>query len=659
MSGLLSLLLLFFGVLVVAAAYIAARSTVVIGPAQVGLVIKRVSRTHNTTDTPIAMNGEAGYQGDLLMPGVRFKLWPTYAVVKYPWVQVPAGEIGVVISQIGEGLPTGAKSAVYKPEFGNFTNLRAFLGGGGQKGVQRPVLPPGTLAPIHPVAFLVVTATKAYGLPIDAQLVSRGPLSPSSFGLQTDQFRVTVITPDGDQDVVGLVTTLEGEPLPPADIAGRIGGFADIDALEAQPGVTDSELIEALLGKKNQLHNNYQDFQAFLDSGGRIGLQHDALLYGAYLLNPFLVRVELAPMLVVNQGEVAVIKSYVGLPTLDTSGPDFKFGSIVQPGHRGIWREALRTGKYPLNPRIYAAEKVPTFILTLNWAEANSIAHNLDAQLSPIEGKSREGFVFKIDLQVQIHVPDTKAPKVISMVGSMENLVNEVLQAAVGNHFRNTLQGLEAVRFIETRDEVQAAALAAISRYLAAYEVETRGVYIQDVTFPQELVNVLTRREIANQEKATFEQQKDAQTVRIDLEKARGTAEMQAELAKAQVSVDINRARAGARKAEAGGEAAFVSLTGEAEGSRRRAIGLGDAAAVEALGLAKAKGYRAQVESLGSGPTAAIAVANALSEGKLDVMPDVLVTGGGGAIEGLAAAFMRSLNGSGNGDGAKPQPKKQ
>jgi uncharacterized membrane protein YqiK len=502
------------------------------------------------------------------------------------------------------------------------------------------VLAPGTLAPIHPVAFLVVTATKAYGLPIDPRIVAAGPLSPASFGLQPDQFRVTVIAPNGDKDTVGIVTTLEGAPLAPADIACRIGGFSDIELLEQQPGITDSELIEALLGKKNELHNNYQDFQAFLDNGGRIGLQHDPLLYGAYLLNPFLVRVELAPMLVVNQGEVAVIKSYVGLPTLDTSGPEFKFGSIVQPGHRGIWREALRTGKYPLNPRIYAAEKVPTFILTLNW-----VAHNLDAQLSPIEGKSREGFIFKIDLQVQIHVPDTRAPKVISMVGSMQNLVNEVLQAAVGNHFRNTLQGLEAVRFIETRDQVQAAALEAISRYLAAYEVETRGVYIQDVVFPQELVAVLTRREIANQEKATFLEQRDAQTVRVDLEKARGTADMQAELAKAQVSVDINRARANARKAEAEGEAAFVRVTGEAEGSRRRAIGLGDAAAVEALGLAKAKGYEAQVASLGSTPTAAVAIANALSDGKLDVMPEVLVTGGGGALEGLAATFMRSLNG--------------
>ena len=84
------------------------------------------------------------------------------------------------------------------------------------------------------------------------------------------------------------------------------------------------------------------------------------------------------------------------------------------------------------------------------------VAHNLDAQLSPIEGKSREGFVFKIDLQVQIHVPDTRAPKVISMVGTMQNLVNEVLQAAVGNHFRNTIQNLEAVRFIDHRIPLEA-----------------------------------------------------------------------------------------------------------------------------------------------------------------------------------------------------------
>jgi regulator of protease activity HflC (stomatin/prohibitin superfamily) len=370
----------------------------------------------------------------------------------------------------------------------------------------------------------------------------------------------------------------------------------------------------------------------------------------------------MVPMLVVNQGEVAVIKGFVGLPTLDTSGAEFKFGSIVRPGHRGIWQEPLRTGKYPINPRVYDAEIVPTFILTLNWAAASSEAHDLDAHLSSIVGKSREGFVFQIDLQVQIHVPDARAPKVISMVGTMRNLVSEVLQSAVGNHFRNTLQALEAVKFIETRREVQAAAFEAITRYLGQYEVETKGVYIQDVVFPPELVVVLTQREIANQEKATFEEQQRAQTSRIEMEKAKGTADMQSQLASAQVGVQIKANEAEARQNEGKGEAAYVELTGQAEATRVQAIGLAEAKATEALGLARAVGFEAQKEALGGGATAVVAVANAVAEGHITIVPEVLVTGGGGGggpIDGLAATLMRYLtNGSssGGGNGAAATP---
>ena len=57
-------------------------------------------------------------------PGLRFKLWPVFGVKKFPWVQVPAGEIGVVIAQVGAPLPIGAKSASYKPEFENFSAAR-------------------------------------------------------------------------------------------------------------------------------------------------------------------------------------------------------------------------------------------------------------------------------------------------------------------------------------------------------------------------------------------------------------------------------------------------------------------------------------------------------------------------------------------------------
>ncbi|MGB9608716.1 MAG: hypothetical protein ACPL7E_09280, partial [bacterium] len=351
----------------------------IIGPTEVGLVTKRFGFKKLSEDNPIAFNGEAGYQADLLMPGWRWKFWVLYKVEKFPWVQVPAGEIGVVIAQVGEPLPIGAKSARYKPEFGNFTDLRKFIENGGQKGVQRPVLPPGSLLPIHPIGFLVITKNKVYGRPISPELRAiaekTGELTPEAFGLTPEQLELVRIEPqpvgpDGKMvDMIGIVTTFEGDPLPPGDIASRLGGFSDIEELEKR-GADDLEIIEALLGSKNHLHNNYQDFQAFLDNGGRIGLQHDPLLYGAYALNPFLVSVELVPMLVVEQGEVAVIKAYVGLPTQDISGTEFKFGSLVRPGHRGIWKEPLRTGKYAINPRCYQAEIVPTYILTLNWAEA-------------------------------------------------------------------------------------------------------------------------------------------------------------------------------------------------------------------------------------------------------------------------------------------------
>ncbi len=628
-----------------------------VGPAEIGLVLKRASFRKLSDDNAIAFNGEPGYQADLLMAGLRWKPWLLYEVQKFPWVQVPAGEIGVVISQVGCALPIGAKSAIYKKAFGNFSDLRSFVTSGGQKGVQRPVLPPGTLAPIHPVGFIVVTRSQVYGLPISPDLRSRagklGKLSPDAFGLTPDQLELVRIEPrpcgkDGAlQDVVGIVTTFEGDPLPSGDIASRLGAFADVDKME-KATATDGEIIEVLLGNKNNLHNNYQDYQAFLDNGGRIGLQHDPLLYGAYALNPFLVAVELVGMLVVQQGQVAVIKAYVGLPTQDTSGSDFKFGSLVRPGHRGIWQEALRTGKYPLNPRCYQAEIVPTSILTLNWADAVSQAHNLDAQLSQIVAKSNEGFIFRIDLQVQIHVPDTNAPRVISMVGTMMNLVNEVLQAAVGNHFRDKLQSMPAIRFIETRQQVQEEAFKHIKDQLDQYRVETRGVYIQDVILPDDLVKVLTQREIANQEIETYKKQRAAQDERIAMENAKGTAEMQADLAKSKVGVDIKTNNANARTEEARGEAEFISKTGSARGAE-----------VEAVGLARARGYEAQVRALGSNATALVNVIAALSEGTSKFVPDVLVTSGngGGALDGLAAAAMRYLGNGGNGGAASASSK--
>src|SRR5208283_2894071 len=77
-----------------------------IGPTQIGLVRKRFGRKL-PGDNPVAFQGEAGYQAELLMPGMRFKFIVLFAVTKHPWVQVPAGQIGVVIAQVGKPTPIG------------------------------------------------------------------------------------------------------------------------------------------------------------------------------------------------------------------------------------------------------------------------------------------------------------------------------------------------------------------------------------------------------------------------------------------------------------------------------------------------------------------------------------------------------------------------
>ena len=155
------------------------------------------------------------------------------------------------------------------------------------------------------------------------------------------------------------------------------------------------------------------------------------------------------------------------------------------------------------------------------------------------------------------------------------------------NHFRNKLQSMPAVSFIATREAVQQGAFEYVKEELAKYRVETRGVYIQAVVLPEQLVEVLTEREIANQQVDTYKMQKSAQDQRTETEKAKGTADMQADLAKSQVGVDIQSNRTAARKMEAQGEATFIEQTGAAQGAQVRSVG-----------LARAEAYDRQVAAL-------------------------------------------------------------
>lgn len=110
------------------------------------------------------------------------------------------------------------------------------------------------------------------------------------------------------------------------------------------------------------------------------------------------------------------------------------------------------------------------------------------------------------------------------------------------------------------------------------------------------------------------------------------------DLARSKVGVEIKTNNSTARKAEADGEATYIRETGAAKGAE-----------VEAVGLARARGYEAQVAALGPEVTALVNSVNALAESRVRFVPEILVMdgNGGGAGGGLAGSLMGFLKKAG------------
>ncbi len=127
----------------------------------VGVVEKLWSRVGSVSEgSIIALNGEAGYQADLLRGGLHFGLWRwQYRIHKVPLVTIPQGKIGYVYARDGEPLPAsqtlGPRRRVQ--QFSGRAGLPGKAGEvdgqmlRGQRGRQRAILREGVYA-INPAA---------------------------------------------------------------------------------------------------------------------------------------------------------------------------------------------------------------------------------------------------------------------------------------------------------------------------------------------------------------------------------------------------------------------------------------------------------------------------------------------------------------------------
>jgi uncharacterized membrane protein YqiK len=583
---------------------------VIVPENKIGLVTKKFALLGANTQLPsgrfIALKGEAGFQAQTLAPGLYFWKWIwQYEITLQPLTIIPEGSIGLVMAKDGAPLAKGSILG-RQVECEMFQDAALFLEAGGQKGRQAAILTPGTYR-INTFLFDI------------------------SFAKMT---RI-------NENMVGIVTTLDGEPLGEGQIAG---------------GVTKG-------------HNNFQNADAFLAANGSRGLQPQVILAGSYFLNPWFVMVEEIPMTEINIGHVGVVISYYGEEGVDVSGIEFKHGNIVSRGQKGVWAEPLGPGKYPLNTYILRIEHVPTTNLVLNWANARSEAHQLDKHLSTITVRSKDGFPFNLDVSQIIHIPMTEASKVIARFGNMNNLVSQVLEPTIGNYFRNSAQDSDVIAFLTTRKERQASAKQHINTVLEQYDVNGVDTLIGDIAPPESLMKTLTDRKLAEEQKVTYDTQRMAQETRQDLEKETAIADIQKQIVQADQGVQIAERIADAAVKKAGGDATSIKLNAQAEAERTRMIaaaeaeriartGNAEAEKILAIGKANAESYQLQVSAMGNENFTRAKIAEIIGRDKVKVMPDILITGGSadntsGPLAGLLG--MKLLEDLGGGKPA-PQP---
>ena len=536
--------------------------------------------------------GQKGPQIFFLVPGFYRINTILFNVIKHPITEVPGGKIALIEASDGAGIPEGRLLAAKVKGHNNFFDGESFIKNGGEKGRQSDVLMPGKYR-INPALFKVINIVDWTNI---------------------------------EADQVGIITTLEGKP------------------------IVDSSKIAAE-ELPMEIHNNFQDPAAFLGAGGQKGLQIPVLRAGNYVINPWFASVEKVAMIRVDIGFCGVVTSFVGPEGVDLTD-DAVNAKIVTNGNKGIWSEPLQPGKHPLNTKILKVDIVPTTQILLNWADSRSSAHELDASLKTITLRTSDAFNVSMDVSVIIHIPMKNAPKVIANLGSVKNMISQVLEPAISSHFRNAAQYIKALDLYTERKELQIKAKEHIDSVLKVHHIDSKDTLIADVVLPVELTKTVTDRQIAEQERKTFATQKEAQDERRALENATAQAAMQPKVVESERNVEIqkNIAEGKVKEAEGSKLAAILHASGEAEATKLKAVAQAEATKVNAIanaeatskvgsaeaevilakGKSNAEAYRLEVDAMGKDVFGQIRVIEKIAASNLKLIPENLVMGGGG-----------------------------
>ncbi len=653
----------------------------------------------------IALDGEAGYQADLLRGGLHFGLWRwQYRLHKVPLVTIPQGKIGYIYARDGEPLPP-SQTLGRVVSCNNFQDARTFLGSPseegtpsvcGQRGRQRAILREGVYA-INPALFMVITEDAVYHLSMrtgtreyqtlmswQQELRRIDGFSPVIVGASM-RVREAVAAEADEEDSPQRVKRgrIVGASIPEAPVPLDVEAQRDVDTVaivtvQDGPSLVPGEIIAPALGNDSSdpnYHNNYQDPEAFLRAGGRRGRQYVPLTDGTYFINRWFATVEMIPKTVVPIGYVGVVVSYYGRVGRDLSGDAFRHGERVAEGERGVWERPLGPGKYPFNTYAGQMVMVPTTNFVLHWITGRSEAHRYDESLRSIDLVTKDAYEPLLPLSVVVHIDYQKAPGVIQRFGDVKKLITQTLDPMLSAYFRDVAHKKTMLELLHQRDAIQAESREELRRKFRDFDIECVDVLIGKPDTAEAggkietLLEQLRVRQLSIEQLETYDRQRASADKLRMLNEAQAQAAMQTQLtnsrvqiqiAESQAEADLARARKQAEQTVVNAEAELAKsrrqaeqtvVTAEADSRQRVLAGRGEAQRVMQIGLSEASVLMRKIASFGDPRLYAMSIiTEQLTHSSQPLVPERVFmagsqgeTGGNAGVSGMLGLLLNLL----------------
>ena len=528
----------------------------------------------------VATDGELGPQAEIITAGFHFRPFVSIAnEIEYHAVYtVPQGRCAKLSAKDGVQPANGTAFADPWPqgEVSQMANdAQYFLKHGGQRGPQSAVLFPGSYT-LHPYLWA------------EPELV--------------DAMRV-------EQGYVGVVKS-------------SLHAAVDFGQLKrAKP--TNTELV-ALKGKLPEGAASV----ALVPVGG-VGVWEEALLPNLYYLNPDCYRVTMIPV-------VAQVYEYRGgykrrtvEISVDRKGEiservaESEILPVPQAADQAIfckpegWDVAQEL-------RVLAQitpEMAPFVVASLAITEANASAVIEDRVVTPVIRSVVRDVLGGALVRMERQVPR------LDQTGKLVVDAQGVPQMDLQTEFRP----VKVLDLLENRASLEEAAEERARPECLKEGVTLLEVRLSDSNTPAELLIARKREQLAQQLSKAWAEEERAQQQRQKTENAKAMADQQPTLVEAEIKQKRAEQLAKARETEAMGEQAYLNAI--AQGQKSQAEVLGKEATIQM------RMFEQVLKSLETLAEKNPAVLKAAFENPQKWVPTVVVSGGGGGLEGAAAIF--------------------